>query len=189
MRELVYYVAVSIDGFVAAPDGGYEAFLAEGDHMEVLLGEFADAVSAHGLAALGKQAPHTRFDTVIQGWYSYELALAVGIERPYAHLREYVATRSPRPPVPGVTFTADALATVRQLKRESGLAIYLCGGGQLAGSLLPEIDRLILKRSPVVLGAGIPMFGAAEPGTRSFRLVEVRRFTSGVLIEEHERAD
>lgn len=189
MRELVYYVAVSIDGFVAAPDGGYEAFLAEGDHMSVVLGEFADAVPAHGLLALGKRAPGTRFDTVIQGWHSYELALAVGIERPYAHLREYVATRSPRTAVPGVTFTADALATVRELKCEEGLGIYLCGGGQLAGSLLPEIDLLILKRSPVVLGDGIPLFGAAEPAARAFRLVDVRRFDSGVLIEEYERAD
>ena len=189
MRELIYYVAVSVDGFIAEPDGGYGAFLAEGDHMDVVLGEFADAVPAHGLAALGKQAPRTRFDTVIQGWHSYELALAVSIERPYSHLREYVATRSSRPSVDGVTFTADALATVRELKQEDGLGIYLCGGGELAGSLLPEIDRLILKRSPVVLGAGIPMFGAAEPAPHAFHLIDVRRFESGVLIEEYERAD
>lgn len=189
MRELIYYVAVSVDGFIAEPDGGYGAFLAEGDHMDVVLGEFADAVPAHGLTALGKQAPRTRFDTVIQGWRSYELALAVGIEPPYAHLREYVATRSPYAPVDGVTFTADALATVRELKGQDGLGIYLCGGGELAGSLLPEIDRLILKRSPVVLGAGIPMFGAAEPAPHAFHLIDVRRFESGVLIEEYERAD
>lgn len=187
MRELVYYVAVSIDGFVADPDGGYDAFLAEGDHMEVLAGEFADAVPAHVLAALGRTAPGTRFDTVIQGWNSYAIAYSVGIERPYAHLREYVATRTRRPSVDGVRFTDDALATVRALKREDGAAIYLCGGGQLAGTLLPEIDRLILKRNPVVLGSGIPLFGSAPAANRPFRLVGTRRFGSGVLIEEYER--
>lgn len=187
MRELIYYVAVSIDGFIADPDGGYDAFLVEGDHMDVLTGEFADALPAHVLAAIGVEPPGTRFDTVIQGWNSYALAQRVGIERPYAHLREYVATRARRPAIAGVTFTDDALGTVRELKREDGAAIYLCGGGQLAGTLLPEIDRLILKRNPVVLGSGIALFGSAPVMIRPFRLVDSREFGSGVLIEEYER--
>jgi dihydrofolate reductase len=33
----------------------------------------------------------------------------------------------------------------RALKREKGKDIWLCGGARLAGSLLPEIDELILK--------------------------------------------
>ena len=41
MRELVYYVAVSIDGYIAAPDGSYDAFPVEGDHMAVYLSDFA----------------------------------------------------------------------------------------------------------------------------------------------------
>lgn len=188
MRELIYYVAVSVDGFIATPDGGFDAFLVEGDHMAVLLDEYGDAVPAHVLQAVGKQAPHTRFDTVIQGWNSYDIAYSAGIERPYAHLREYVATRSDRTPVAGVTFTADPLATVRELKQEDGLGIYLCGGGELAGALLPEIDRLVLKRNPVAFGAGIPLFGSVGVTISRFRLVDVRRFESAVVIEEYERA-
>ncbi len=40
------------------------------------------------------EAPLDRFDTVIQGRASYDVARAAGIDRPYAHLHEYVATRS-----------------------------------------------------------------------------------------------
>jgi hypothetical protein len=33
MRSLTYYIAVSLDGYIAGPDGQFDAFLAEGDHM------------------------------------------------------------------------------------------------------------------------------------------------------------
>ena len=187
MRELVYYVAVSIDGYIAAPDGSYDAFPVEGDHMAVYLSDFADALPAHVLSALDMHPPGNRFDTVIQGRASYDIARAAGIEQPYAHLSEFVATRSETTPPAGVTFTADALTTVRELKQQEGLAIYLCGGGNLVGELLPEIDRLILKRNPVVLGDGVRLFGNAGAVIQNFDLVSCRSFESGVVMEEYAR--
>lgn len=77
------------------------------------------------------------------------------------------------------------LATVRSLKQEDGLDIWLCGGGELAVTLLPEIDHLVLKRNPVVFGSGIPMFGNAPYEPRSFALTRTRSFESGVVIEEY----
>lgn len=188
MRELVYYVAVSIDGYIAEPDGAFDAFPVTGDHFAVLTGEFADAVPAAFLTALGIEPPRTRFDTVIQGSASYRIALDEGIERPYAHLREFVATRSGATPPAGVTYTDDAVATVRELKRQDGLGIYLCGGGGLAGSVLPEIDRLVIKRYPIVFGDGIGLFGNVDATVARFELVDVRRFESGLVIEEYVRA-
>ena len=99
-----------------------------------------------------------------------------------------MATRSEAVAPEGVTFTADALATVRELKQQPGQGIYLCGGGDLAGALLPEIDRLILKRNPVVLGSGIRLFGTTGATIQRFRLVGSRAFESGVVIEEYARA-
>lgn len=187
MRELVYYVAVSLDGYIADPGGGYDAFTTEGDHMSAITGEYADALPTHALTALGLEPPRTLFDTVIQGRATYNIAHALGINRPYAHLREYVATRSEATAPTGVRFTSDALATAQQLKQEPGLSIYLCGGGNLAGALLPEIDRLILKRNPIVLGAGIPLFGNTASPATAFTLTACRAFTSGVIIEEYEK--
>lgn len=186
MRELTYYVAASLDGFIAATDGTFDAFLAEGDHMEAVMSDYADALPAHVLNALGIEPPRTRFDTVIQGWNSYSVALDAGITAPYSHLAEYVAThRSDEPS--GVTYTSDALTTVRALKAQPGLGIYLCGGGSLAGSLLPEIDRLIIKSNPVVLGAGIPLFGGATVVPVAFAPQRARTFASGVTITEYVR--
>lgn len=185
MRNLVYYVAVSIDGYIADPAGGFDAFLVEGDHASVILGEYADALPAHAHSALGIEPPKTHFDTVIMGWNTLTPALNIGIASPYPHLRQLVASRQPRDVDPAVTLTNDPLATVRKLKQEDGLDIWLCGGGELAGTLLPEIDRLVLKRNPIAFGSGISLFGNAPYEPRAFTLAGTRSFDSGVVIEEY----
>ena len=188
MRNLIYYVAVSIDGYIADPDGGFDAFLAEGDHSSVVFGEFADALPAHAQAVLGIEPPKTRFDTVIMGWNTLTPALDIGITSPYPHLRQIVASRHSRDVDPAIVLTDDPLAAIRNLKQQDGLDIWLCGGGELAGTLVSEIDRLVLKRNPVVFGSGIPMFGHARYKPRAFELIRSRSFESGVVIEEYASA-
>lgn len=185
MRELVYYVAVSLDGFIAGPDGGADAFLVEGDHSPVLLEEFGDALPAHVMAALGLEPPRDRFDTVLMGWNTLIPGLELGIDSPYPHLRQYVASRSDKRVAEDVTLMRDPVATVRELTQGSGLDIWLCGGGELAGVLIDEIDRLVLKRNPFAFGSGIPLFGAAPYAPRRFDLVSARPFASGVVVEEY----
>lgn len=79
------------------------------------------------------------------------------------------------------------MATVRELKRAEGLDIWLCGGGQLAGHLAAEIDRLVLKRYPLTFGTGIGMFGTRALAPTPFTLEDVRAYGSGVVIEEYRR--
>ena len=116
---------------------------------------------------------------------SAAMRLDAGISSPYPHLRQIVASRHPRDVDSGITVTDDPLAAVRSLKQEAGLDVWLCGGGELAGSLLPEIDRLILKRHPFVFGSGIPIFGAAHYQPRRFAPAGTRAFASGVVMEEY----
>lgn len=185
MRKLVYYVAVSIDGYIADPTGGFDVFLAEGDHASVVFGEYADALPAHAQDALGIEPPLTRFDTVIMGWNTLIPALDMGVHNPYPHLDQIVASRRSRCVDPEIMLTDDPVATVRGLKHTSGLDIWLCGGGELAGALLPEVDRLVLKRNPVILGSGIPLFSNVDFEPRAFTLTGARSFESGIIIEEY----
>ncbi|RRQ27002.1 dihydrofolate reductase [Rhodococcus sp. Eu-32] len=186
MRELVYYVAVSLDGYIAAPDDTFDAFPVQGDHIDMIVREYTDTVPTLGLQALGLTAPLTRFDTVLMGWNTYAAGLPAGATDPYAHLRQYVFTRNHSIDEPGVTVTSDDPVTVvRKLKMEEGSGIYLCGGGELASSLIDEIDRLILKVNPVLLGSGKKLFAEREYDVTTARLVASTPYESGVVINEY----
>ena len=74
---------------------------------------------------------------------------------------------------------------IASLKARSHGPIYLCGGGAFAGWLLERdlIDRLRLKRAPVVLGDGVRLFGAAKRPV-SGRVVASECWPSGVAYTE-----
>lgn len=73
------------------------------------------------------------------------------------------------------------MARVRELKAEDGKGIWLVGGGTLAHSLLPEIDRLVIKLNPAVIGSGAPLFdGPFQPTT--FTMTDTVALESGVQV-------
>jgi len=188
MRELTYYVGVSLDGFIAAPDGDFSAFPVEGDHMQALMHEFTDTIPAHVQRLVGLEADRSRFDTVVMGWQTYTPALREGIDSPYPHLRQVIATRQPREVPAGIELTDDPVATVRALRREPGTGVYLAGGGAIAGALVDEIDRLQLKVYPVLLGDGVPLFRGLGYRPLPFRRVSSRPFASGMVLNEYVRS-
>lgn len=191
MRKLSYFMAASIDGFIGAPDGEADFFtkLVTGDYLEYLKNECPDTLPTAARRAFGvDDVPNTRYDTIVQGRGSYDLALKAGIASPYAHLREYVVsagiTESPDPNVR--LLSGDVVAAVRELKKEEGLDIYLCGGADLAGQLIDEVNELVIKTYPAVLGSGMPMF-AAPFQVADFSLDSVRAFDNGVVVRQYSR--
>ncbi|MEU0007830.1 dihydrofolate reductase family protein [Streptomyces sp. NPDC006314] len=186
MRKLTYFVGTTIDGFIAAPEGDFDFFnphVTE-DYVPHLITEYADALPTPARTALGVgNAPNTRFDTVLMGRGTYDPGLVAGLTSPYAHLRQIVLSRSlATSPDPAVEVTAeDPVKLIRRLKEEDGLGIWLCGGADLAGQLLPEIDELIVKQYPVVAGSGIPLF-RADFSPRTFKLTDSRVFEGGNLV-------
>ncbi len=187
MRELTYYVGVSLDGFIAAPDGDFSAFPVEGDHLQVLMHEFTDTIPGHIQRAVGLEADRSRFDTVVMGWETYTPALREGIDSPYPHLRQVIASRRERQVPAGIELTDDPVRTVRDLKRQDGSGIYLAGGGALAGALIDEIDRLQLKVYPLLLGSGVPLFRGLGARALPFRRTASRPFESGMVMNEYVR--
>ncbi|MFJ8144185.1 dihydrofolate reductase family protein [Streptomyces sp. NPDC096048] len=192
MRKLTYFIACSIDGFIGGPDGDASFMFpfVDEEFFAFLASEYPETVSTQGRRRLGiDDLPNKRFDTVVQGRASYDLALREGITSPYAHLREYVASRTlTESPDPNVEIIpADLVGRVRELKAEdSAFDIYLCGGSVVAGELIDEIDELVVKTYPVVLGTGMPMFGSGFQ-VSEFVPETVRTFGNGVVVRTYDR--
>lgn len=192
LRKLTYLIACSIDGFIGDSDGdaSYMYPFVVGDFAEYLRVEHPDVNPTRVRRLIGTDdLPNKDYDTIIQGRASYDVALKEGTTSPFAHLREYVASRTLKEsPDPNVEIISDDLVgKVRELKaEEGGLGIYLCGGSAIAGALVDEIDELIIKTYPVVQGTGMPMFGSGF-AISEFTLDEVRGFDNGVVVRRYSR--
>ncbi|GAA5097419.1 dihydrofolate reductase family protein [Nocardia iowensis] len=191
MRKLVYYVAVSLDGYIAGPGGEFDFYPTDDEMAAWITGQYPDFVPTHIRPHVGVplDEPNTRCDTVISGRGTYEPALSVGVTSPYAHMKQYVVSRTlGRIDDPAVELVeGDPVDLVRRLKKEEGLDIWLCGGGNLAAQLLGEIDEMIIKSYPVVAGGGIPAF-AGEFRPTLFSPAQRKEFGNGTQVTWFTRA-
>lgn len=95
MRHLVYYIALTLDGFIAGPGDEVDFFEGSAEYTQHMIEHYSDVLPQHGREQLGiGQAPLTRFDTVVMGRRTYDPALQLGITSPYPHLRQVVFSRS-----------------------------------------------------------------------------------------------
>jgi dihydrofolate reductase len=188
-RRLIYYVACTVDGFIARTDGSFDCFLFQGEHFADLFAGFPETFPAHLRPALGVPEMRRRFDTVLMGRRTYEVGLREGITNPYAPLRQYVVSRTMResPDHAVELFGGNPLDLVRRLKMENGMDVWLCGGARLAAAVSSEIDELILKINPVVIGAGIPLFDGFE-GALPAALSAHKTYPNGFVLARYQIA-
>lgn len=170
MQQVSYHVAVSVDGFIAASDGGFGAFAMVGDHVEDYL---------KTLRSVG---------TVIMGRRTYQVALDVGVTDPYPWVDTVVFSKSmSHSPDPHVQLvTAEMRAHVEHLRGHDGAGVCLVGGGQIAAQLLAArlIDEIVIKVNPFLMGAGIRLFEGELALTRlEHRSSKV--FGNGVVVSSY----
>ncbi|MFQ6327656.1 dihydrofolate reductase family protein [Nocardia sp. CWNU-33] len=162
MRKLVYFVGMSLDGYIAGPNGEIDFLPVPEDMLSWIRTEYPETLPTHARPHLGLAVdePNRKFDTLVMGRGTYEPGLAIGVTSPYAHMRQYVVSSTlGRIDDPAVELVeSDPIGLVRALKQEDGMDIWLAGGGKFAAALLDELDELVIKGYPVVAGTGTPAF-------------------------------
>ena len=167
------YVGISLDGYIAAPDGGVD-----------WLNPYQDARS--GFAPFIKTIGAT-----IMGRTTYDHALARGFAD-FGSMPAYVVTHRPfSSPSPSViSFTGNLGDLVAEIRRRHAGDIWLMGGGSVTRAFQDEdlIDIWSIAFVPTLLGGGLPMFPAGEVHERRLKLVRTHAYPSGVIELRYERA-
>jgi dihydrofolate reductase len=168
MRKIKLYIASSLDGKIARPDGNID-----------WLDEFNSPAEDYGYNDFMDSV-----DTTVMGNTTYQQILKMGPGFPYNNKRNYVFTRNSGLKQDGnVTYrSGDLFSFVQSLKQESGKDIWLVGGGQVNAFFLNNdlIDELILFFIPVLIGDGIPLFDQSDR-LKNLTLTGNKSYPNGVV--------
>lgn len=140
MRRVRFSVAMSLDGYIAGPNGESDWILMDPDiDFSALMGAF---------------------DTVLLGRKTYEATRQQGGTGGMPGMQAYVFSRTLRQTeCPGVIVSDKPAETLAELKAKRGKDIWLFGGGLLFRSLLELglVDAVEVAVIPVLLGGGLPL--------------------------------
>jgi dihydrofolate reductase len=158
------YIATSLDGFIARPDGGLD---------------WLSAMNRPG-EDYGYQRFFDSVDALVMGRKTYRVALGFD-PWPYQGKRCVVLAHNPRPPRHGEEFHSGPPGPLlARLAADGVKRIYIDGGAVVREFLAAGlIDDLTVSVIPVLLGQGIPLFGGG--GEHRLHLLESRAFESGLV--------
>lgn len=167
MRRIWYSVAMSLDGYIAGPNGEYDWIIMD---PEIDFG-----------------AMMSRFDTLLMGRGTYVVAQAMG-QGSMPGMKTLVVSTTMRPEdYPNLTIISDRVdQAVERLRAEEGKDIWLFGGGQLFRSLLDAglVDVVEVAIIPVVIGGGVPMLPPGE-GRAKLKLAHSKIYQTGIVLLEY----
>lgn len=173
MKQIIYYVAVSLDGYIAGPKNDISSFILQGPGVDQY------------------QSDLQSFNTVIMGRKTYEFGYQFGLppgQPAYPNMEHHIFSNSLRFENKAASVHVQPLDIdiVKKLKQESTTDIYLCGGGIFASWLLRhgQIDQLKLKVNPIVLGEGTKLFHTTE-NALAWNLVACVSYEDGMQVNSY----
>ncbi len=166
MKKVKLFIAMSLDGYIADSCGGVDWLSGHGNDEENLdvYSEFVKDI-----------------DTILMGWNTYhqittELSPDEWI---YKDFTTYVITHRGGISSDIIRFTEqNPVDLVKQLRRETGKDIWICGGANLIQQLVAEdmIDQYYITVIPTILGSGIRLFKTGNGRKIPLKLVKTQSY-------------
>jgi dihydrofolate reductase len=188
MRRLVLFMHVSLDGFVAGPNGEMnwikvdeEIFDYVGDRTNVadtaLYGRVTYEMMQGYWPKAGEQPNASKHDIQHSAWYNKvdKVVLSKSME----------GQQLPNT----IIISNDIEHRVKALKQQAGREVIIFGSPSTAHSLMQYglIDEFWIFVNPMLLGKGIPLFKNIQHATE-LKLVTSKSFANGVVCLHYVKA-
>jgi dihydrofolate reductase len=174
MRKVILLAGITLDGYIARPDGSV-------DYLHMTKEGSTDM--ARFFASV---------DTILFGRKTLDAVVAMtgrSYESPVKGPTYVFSRTQPPGERDGVIFTNQSPKVwLSKIRVRPGKHICHMGGGELARSFLKAdlIDELALGVVPILLGAGLPLFPGGFP-QRDFTLVENKTYSKNQISLTYRR--
>jgi dihydrofolate reductase len=188
MRRLVLFMHVSLDGFVAGPNGEMNWIKVDEEIFDYVANRINTADTAlYGRVTYemmegywptaGDQPDASKHDIEHAAWYKKVDKVVLS--------RFMEGKQLPNT----IIVSNDIEHRLKALKQQAGSEIVIFGSPSAAHSLMQYdlIDEFWLFMNPILLGQGIPVFKNIQQTTR-LKLVTSKPFTNGVVCLHYEKA-
>jgi dihydrofolate reductase len=168
MRKVVFGGAISLDNFLARPDGAVDWIMWSDEAAQIMKDLWP------------------RFDTIVMGrkTYDHSLKYAPAETDAATNIPTYVFSRTLPAGKNGLLQITDADPGefVRELKLHDGKDICIMGGGDIGRTLFEAgvIDEIGFNIHPVLLGKGIPLYYETTKQI-DLELIETRQMKNGCI--------
>jgi dihydrofolate reductase len=164
MRQVKYFVACSLDGFIARADGGVDWLFMDQDY---------------GMSAFFKLV-----DVAVMGRKTYDKMLELAPQQAsFPGMENYVFSTAAKEGDGKVQFVSgDVGEWVKTIRAQKGRDIWLVGGGNLVRQFLAAkvVNEIVLTIHPRLLGSGIPLFPMPYP-EMELELIRCERYSTGLV--------
>ena len=193
MRKLIVHMTITVDGFIARPDGTlWEAFPWP-EEMQQFTNDVFSRVDTAVYGRLTYEAIVPWWADVAKGNYPPDVRVTereIEFANILQSIRKVVVSRTIEDVgAEALVIRGDVVPAVAELKEGPGRDIVLHGGSGLVVQLAEAdlIDEYMLFVSPAAIGAGKPLFSGLRREL-PLRLLETRTFDSAFTLLRYEPA-